>query len=219
MDNQAIGNFIKALRTEQGLTQKQLAEKINVTDKAVSRWETGKGAPDVTLLMPLSQLFGVSVNELLRGERIQADQKLEKSEETILETLTQSKKRISRLHAIIYALFALVEAVAIYGFTFNASPSDAMGLLIGLAFIVTPLTSLLLGITNVPVSLKMLFPILCLVLFVPSNFLYWNGAAAWEIAALYGAAHLVLSYGFVLLGMGIHKLFRKLCRTGRGTNR
>ena len=62
MDNQAIGNFIKALRTEQGLTQKQLAEKINVTDKAVSRWETGKGAPDVTLLLPLSQLFGVSVN-------------------------------------------------------------------------------------------------------------------------------------------------------------
>ena len=153
MNNQAIGNFIKALRTEQGLTQKQLAEKINVTDKAVSRWETGKGAPDVTLLLPLSQLFGVSVNELLRGERIQADQKLEKSEETILETLTQSKKRISRLHAIIYALFALVEAVAIYGFTFNASPSDAMGLLIGLAFIVTPLTSLLLGITNVPVCM------------------------------------------------------------------
>lgn len=217
MDNQAIGNFIKALRTEQGLTQKQLAEKIGVTDKAVSRWETGKGVPDISLLMPLSQLFGVSVSELLLGGRIQAEQKLEKSEETILNTLTQSKKRISRLHAVIYALFGLVEAVAIYGFTFNAAPSDAMGLLIGLAFIVTPLTSLLLGLTNVPVSLKMLFPFVCLLLFVPSNFLYWNGATAWEITGLYGTAHLILSYGFVLLGMGMAKLVQKLRGAGHGS--
>ena len=63
------GAFIADLRKEKNLTQKQLAEILKVSDKAISRWETGKGFPDVTSLVALSEFFGISVNELLAGSR------------------------------------------------------------------------------------------------------------------------------------------------------
>jgi len=70
MNYEKIGKFISQLRKEQKLTQSQLAEKLNVTNKAVSKWETGLGAPDISLLGDLSKILNVSVNELLLGERI-----------------------------------------------------------------------------------------------------------------------------------------------------
>ena len=69
MDANKIGSFIKELRIQKVMTQKDLAEQINCTDKAVSRWETGRGIPEVSLLMPLAKALDVSVNELLSGER------------------------------------------------------------------------------------------------------------------------------------------------------
>ena len=65
------GKFICSLRKENGLTQKELAEKLNVTDKAVSKWETGRSAPDISLLEKLSQILDVSVVEILKGERVE----------------------------------------------------------------------------------------------------------------------------------------------------
>lgn len=73
MDNTQFGAFVARLRKEQGLTQKELADKLNVTDKAVSKWETGKGFPDVKLLEPLAQALGVSLVELMQGRRQEAD--------------------------------------------------------------------------------------------------------------------------------------------------
>ena len=73
MDSVRVGAFIAALRREQGFTQKQLAEKIGVTDKAISRWETGKGYPDVTLLLQLGETLGVTLNELLSGRKSDFD--------------------------------------------------------------------------------------------------------------------------------------------------
>ena len=69
MDNIRFGAFVAQLRKEQGLTQKELADRLNVTDKAVSKWETGKGFPDVKLLEPLAQALGISLVELIRGEK------------------------------------------------------------------------------------------------------------------------------------------------------
>ena len=69
MDAKSTGEFIAALRRERGMTQKELADAIAVTDKAVSRWETGKGYPDVETLAPLAETLGVTVGELLAGER------------------------------------------------------------------------------------------------------------------------------------------------------
>ncbi len=73
MDNARFGAFVARLRKERGLTQKELADRLNVTDKAVSKWETGKGFPDVKLLEPLTQELGVSLVELMQGKRQEAD--------------------------------------------------------------------------------------------------------------------------------------------------
>ena len=69
MDQIKIGAFISELRKAKNLTQEQLAEMIGVTQKSVSRWETGKNMPDISLLQPLAAELGVSVAELLNGER------------------------------------------------------------------------------------------------------------------------------------------------------
>jgi len=69
MDNMQFGVFVAQLRKERGLTQKELADLLNVTDKAVSKWETGKGFPDVKLLEPLAQALEVSLVELMQGRR------------------------------------------------------------------------------------------------------------------------------------------------------
>ena len=68
MTNYVTGAAIRALREKRGYTQKELAEKLSVSDKAVSKWETGRGLPDITLLEPLAKTLGVSVTELLSGE-------------------------------------------------------------------------------------------------------------------------------------------------------
>ena len=70
MDRYVTGAVIRALREGKGLTQEALAEKIHVSGKAVSKWETGKGFPDISLLEPLSEALGISVTELLSGESI-----------------------------------------------------------------------------------------------------------------------------------------------------
>ena len=69
MDNIRFGSFVAQLRKERGLTQKELAQRLHVTDKAVSKWETGRGFPDLKLLEPLAQTLEVSLVELLQGER------------------------------------------------------------------------------------------------------------------------------------------------------
>lgn len=94
MNEEKVGKFISELRKDMNLTQNDLAKKLNVTDKAVSRWETGKGFPDISLLIPLSEVLGISVNELLSGERIKEDKMVEdKIKTTINLSLTSMKKR------------------------------------------------------------------------------------------------------------------------------
>lgn len=70
IDNQRFGQFVSQLRKEQGLTQRQLAEQLSISDKAVSKWERGLSLPDIALLLPLAELLGVSALELLKGERL-----------------------------------------------------------------------------------------------------------------------------------------------------
>ena len=81
MDANKIGSFIKELRTQKNMTQKDLAEAINCTDKAISRWETGRGVPEVSLLVPLSKALDVSVNELLTGERFIPEKKTQEQDQ------------------------------------------------------------------------------------------------------------------------------------------
>lgn len=95
MDPAATGSFIAKLRKEKGYTQKQLAEKLMVTDKAVSRWETGKGLPETSLLGPLGKILDVSVGELLAGERIPETEVKEQTDRILLEALRYSGRTLS----------------------------------------------------------------------------------------------------------------------------
>lgn len=74
LNKQAFGSFLAQLRREKGWTQKDLAEKLYVSDKAVSKWERGLSVPDVSLLLPLAELLGISVTELLEGRRLEEQQ-------------------------------------------------------------------------------------------------------------------------------------------------
>ncbi len=115
MNTQKTGEFIKALRKENHLTQAELAQKLNCTDKAISRWETGKGLPDADMLLSLSDQFGVSINEILLGERfsfavtqstpeapIQDNRIIEEiissTDETIVEILKDKEEEIGRIN-------------------------------------------------------------------------------------------------------------------------
>ncbi|MDD4188691.1 MAG: helix-turn-helix transcriptional regulator [Eubacteriales bacterium] len=93
MNQIKTGIFISKLRKDKEWTQLELAQKLCVTDKAVSRWETGKGFPDVSMLEPLSEALGVSVNEILVGDFIKPDQFQKQADVTIIKTLTESKEK------------------------------------------------------------------------------------------------------------------------------
>ena len=88
MDAAKTGSFIAELRHEKGLTQQQLADRIHVSYKAVSRWETGRGMPDIENLEELSGELGVSVTELLNGKRIEAPIAPEQTEAVVQDSLT-----------------------------------------------------------------------------------------------------------------------------------
>ena len=88
MDQKKIGGFIAARRKETGLTQSQLAEMLGITDKAVSKWETGKSMPDLSLFCPLCDLLHITLNELLAGEFISDENLKEKSNQLLLEVVT-----------------------------------------------------------------------------------------------------------------------------------
>lgn len=87
MDQEKIGKFIAACRKECNLTQEQVAEKLGVSNKTVSRWENGNGFPDVSLLQPLCELLNISVNELLLGEKIPENNYRKKVEENTIRIL------------------------------------------------------------------------------------------------------------------------------------
>ena len=93
MDLQKVGNFIRDKRKAKNLTQLELAEKIFVSEKTISKWETGKGFPDTSLIVPLCDVLGISANELLSGEEIK-DEKVykEKAEKNLIELKDEQLK-------------------------------------------------------------------------------------------------------------------------------
>lgn len=90
MDLIQTGKFIAALRKEQGLTQEQLGEKIAVSNKTVSRWETGTYLPPVEALLAMSEVFDVSINEILSGKRLSAEEYKLAAEKTLIQTIKAS---------------------------------------------------------------------------------------------------------------------------------
>ena len=107
MDLVKIGKYIAEKRKNLGLTQKQLAEKIGMSDKSVSKWERGICLPDVSLYFDLCSLLGISINEFLAGEDIVHENIEKKSEENIISVVTDSKRKQKSLKYIVCALLIL----------------------------------------------------------------------------------------------------------------
>ena len=102
-----VGAFITQCRKEKKLTQAQLAEKLNITDRAVSKWETGKSMPDSSIMLELCEILGITVNELLMGEREKRESYEEKGDENLdtIDTIKKRKNRVGfkRLGAVIFS--------------------------------------------------------------------------------------------------------------------
>lgn len=111
MNPQKTGKFISYLRKENNLTQKELSEKLGVSDKAVSKWETGKCYPDIEVMGALALTFGVTVNDLLSGEKTEAVSRDEAADSNVISIM----KRLRSLNKKWCAVF-LCAVVAIYAF-------------------------------------------------------------------------------------------------------
>ena len=116
MDNKTTGAFISARRKELSLNQKQLAEKLGVTDKAVSKWETGRSAPDIALLEPLAHELGVSVVEILQGEKIEEENFPAVSDEVVVTTMKKDRKKLKR--AVIIAVSIMLSVLLLLQINF-----------------------------------------------------------------------------------------------------
>lgn len=101
MDLVKIGKYIAGKRKALGMTQKQLAEKLNMSDKSVSKWERGICLPDVSVYMELCGILGISINEFLAGEDIDAENVEKKSEDNIIQVTKDSKKKQKNLKSIL----------------------------------------------------------------------------------------------------------------------
>ena len=108
MEQEKIGKFIAMTRKEKNLTQEQLAEKLGITKNAVSKWERGLGLMDISLLKPLSNILGVTVTEILNGERVNKDDVALKSEEILLKTIDYSKKKQKKVRIVTFILGIII---------------------------------------------------------------------------------------------------------------
>lgn len=97
MNQVKIGKFIASKRKEQGLTQLQLAEKLGITDRAVSKWETGKSLPDSSLMPELCKLLKITINDLLCGEVVSVENYNEKAEKALLEMVKKEEMQNKKL--------------------------------------------------------------------------------------------------------------------------
>ena len=110
MDQVRIGRFIAEERKGKGWTQKQLAEKLGISDKTVSKWECGNGFPEASLLLPLCGELGITVNDLLSGERVSGENYQEKAEDNMMEMI--SEREANRRQFILCLLLGGVSVLA-----------------------------------------------------------------------------------------------------------
>lgn len=124
MDTKKIGAFIAMNRKKKGYTQEQLAEKLGVTNKTISRWENGHYMPDLSLLEPLSKELDITLNELLAGEEIVKEEAMEYSEQNLIQTIDYTDKKIKNEHKKI-SLFIIGLGIFTSLCAFTVFPSES----------------------------------------------------------------------------------------------
>ena len=124
IDRAKFGAFVAELRKEKGITQKELAEKLCISDKAISKWETGNSIPDVSLLIPLAEILGVSVTELLECRRMEVPESMDKNQtdnlvKKVIELSADERVKRRKKNIWIYLLsvaICIIELICIYPF-------------------------------------------------------------------------------------------------------
>lgn len=104
MDQVKIGRFIAQCRKKENLTQMQLAEKLDITDRAVSKWETGRAMPEVSVMLKLCDVLGISVNELLCGEKISMENNNQNNEQLLLDMAKELEKKNKTIWSSMWAI-------------------------------------------------------------------------------------------------------------------
>ena len=120
MNQEKIGKFIAKCRKDKKMTQSELAEKLGVTDRSIGNWENGRNMPDLSLFKPLCDELGITINDLMSGEKISKDKYQEKFEENIVNTINYSNKKNSKYNftvsilLVIFGLFMIISAIMIF---------------------------------------------------------------------------------------------------------
>lgn len=132
-----IGRFIAEVRKAQGLTQRQLADALSISDKTVSKWECGKGLPEVSLMLPLCDALHITVNDLLSGERISAVDYQRKAEENMMDLIKENVENKRRMAlSIVCGVITIIAVCSLVVLaSFLALPTAVRILLIGLAVV------------------------------------------------------------------------------------
>lgn len=146
MDNRKFGQFIQNLRKEKGWTQLELAEKLNVTDKAVSKWERGVGFPDIKMIEPLARALDVSILEIMCSEKNEKTVQSEKTEEAINNVLNvvSYQRKIERRNILLTVIIMSVAIMTV--FIFDTSQG------IGFVMVCMPCIFLICGIYLIVLS-------------------------------------------------------------------
>lgn len=119
MDQIKIGHFIADTRKAKNLTQRQLADALSISDKTVSKWETGKGLPDVSLMLPLCRALEITVNDLLTGEKVSASDYQTKAEENMMDLIKENQENKKRM--VLSAICGTITVIAVCSLVVIAS--------------------------------------------------------------------------------------------------
>lgn len=116
MDLSVTGKFISEERKAKGLTQVKLAEKLNVSEKTISKWECGNGFPDTTLILPLCKELGITANELLSGKRLKSSEDYKSNAEDNLLKLMQEKKNVKKKITIAFlvVIISMISCISLF---------------------------------------------------------------------------------------------------------
>ena len=108
MDQEKIGRFIAELRKENSLTQKELAEKLSVSDRTVGNWERGRNLPNPSLFVPLCSILDITLTELFNGERIEKEHIIEKTDEVLTNVIEENK-----MYSVILIISSIIMSISI----------------------------------------------------------------------------------------------------------
>ncbi len=213
MNQTEIGKFIAKCRKEKKLTQAQLAEKLNITDRAVSKWETGKSMPDSSIMLELCKILGITVNELLSGEEIDMESYEKKADENLIALKRKDENNMTKnviisipfsATLLIGIMVCLICNIAISGnLTWSLIPVSS----IIFAWVIS-FPSIILGKRGIIVSLISLS-----VFIIPYLFLLGSLLKAKEVFSV-GAAMAVVSIVFLWIIVAVFKCTRRLVALG-----